>query len=187
MKIDIDSILYIVITIAILAISGLGSRRRKKAEMEARAAAAKAAAAGSGSEDIEAKVEYPDEDTYPETGPETGQKYSNPFERLEQLLEDGDVFSRQAPAREPAAGKSSGPRVVSLEGESLEKTSDEEEEILSEIENRKTEVKRPGLASVKGKIREDDEKADIASLSLFEGMDDVKKAIIYSEILSRRY
>ncbi|MCK4748968.1 MAG: hypothetical protein KAT15_18075 [Bacteroidales bacterium] len=163
MKIDTDSILFILITIVILVISALGSRKKKRLrQMEV------PASSGSGRDPAE-----PEEVNYSSDR----QKTTSPFERIEQIL------GVQVPEFE------------SMKGESIETTVDEEELIPEEIRKRReVEETRVTLEKDPGPMPEeaDDEemrtwKKEKKSLQLFGNFDEVKKAVIYSEIMNRKY
>jgi flagellar motor protein MotB len=161
MKVDTDSILYIVITIIVLIISGLGSWRKKKAQqMQAQASA-------------ETKNEYSDSMSSRPVefrASSAPQQLANPLERLEQF------FSGQFPETE------------SMESESLETPEDEEDLILEEISRRDQEEE---IEVVKEEPAEDTNQTanpeKKGMLVLFNCIDEVKKAVIYSEIMERKY
>ena len=172
MKLDIDSILYIVITIVILIISGLGSRRRKKArQMQV---------PGSGPADPGSFEPVPG-DTM-ESGPgKSGyatvkeprapaqQQAASPLERLEQFL-TGQF-----------------PQAESMEGESLEEQVDEEELILEQIRREREEPEVESPVEEPADYDFETEKTQEKLPPLFENADEIKKAVIYSEILKRKY
>jgi len=171
MKVDIDSILYIVITIVILVISGLGSRKKKRAQQMQ----AQAQASGAAEPDPFEPVEDESSDAWDAEPVQSGtdsatQPVPNPLERLEQFI------SGQFPQAE------------TMEGESLETTVDEEELILEEIrrsrEQDKMEVPRETAAEQEEQTEEPEKKG---LPPLFDNLDEVKKAIIYSEIMQRKY
>ncbi len=154
MKIDIDSILYIVITIVILVISGLGSRRKKKMQQMKTPAAP-----GSG-------LFEPGETDEPQAQ----QEATNPFERFEQIL----------------SGQT--PKTWTMEEESPETIVDEEELIPEEIKERtqeeETEVWEDKTAKEEIQTEEPEEKT---LPGLFENVNEIKRAVIYNEILNRKY
>jgi hypothetical protein len=180
MKVDFDSILYIVITILILVISGLSSRRRKRVQQ------IKTPQAAGGDRDTHGSVSAgvtgtgKDEDKVRPAGKQA----RSPIDRLEKYLSE-QVFE-------------------SMEGESLEPTVDEEEQILREINQRRQAedlagpVQEPMQETVDERLEKPGKEMPAESLEteklekkslfrLFENADDIKKAIIYSEILKRRY
>ncbi|MFC2081198.1 hypothetical protein ACFLR8_03210 [Bacteroidota bacterium] len=157
MKIDIDSILYIVITIALLVISGLGSRRKKKLRQMGESSTTGAAGNPDSPKDMDAAS--------------VQQEPINPFDRLEQFL------TGQPP-----------PKLEKMEAESLETIVDEEELILEEIQksNQEKQTEVPVYTS-----KDDDplpEGPEIRVLpGFFENNNEIRKAVIYSEILKRKY
>ena len=174
MKLDFDTILYIVITLAILVISALGSRRKKRLQKTQ----SPAPPGTDSSEPLEKETPFLDlikksaqavsEDPYQETRRGPQQQITNPLERLEQFLTGQE------------------PRYASAEGESLETIVDEEEQILEEIQGNSREEDY----NVAEQIPENEyNKADPEKnqLGLFDDVDEFKKAIIYSEILKRKY
>jgi hypothetical protein len=177
MKLDIDSILYIIITIAILVISGLGSRRKKRAQqMEAEAQAA-------AEEDAELAEERKEETVPPPPTFNIFDSVRKTTERIEQQV-SSDPLSR---LEKFLTGQE--PRVVSMEGETLEETVDEEEQILAEIRSRKEpESDEDKMAAVYGSAEDTEDNERESNLhGLFENIDEIKRAVIYSEILNRRY
>lgn len=200
MKIDVDSILYILITIAILVISGLGSRRKRKAVSMKPPQSAGPDLDSSAERDTR-QVSYEAEKD-PRKGDRlegdrpapTWQPSGNVVERLDQFFGSRETL------------------LQSQEGESLETIPDEEEQILAEIRERRekpeSEPNREG--SETGQFREDSEPEtsrdehesmeeekylEVQSLKrrksfltdFFRGPNEIKKAIIYSEILKRKY
>jgi len=155
MKIDIESILPIVIMAILLVVSGLNSRRRKKAKQMKKAAPS---SAQPGSQEAEGMAV-----------PGSRGAVMDPFERLEQIL----------------TGQS---RYESMEGESLEVLEDEEEMIIDEEEkilaatDPRQESMRPDLTA-----ETEDEQEEKSADGLFSDLDEITRAIIYSEILPRKY
>jgi len=155
MKIDTNSILYIVIMIIILVISGLGSRRKKQAQKMNKPNPSSA----------QPGTQNPGEIAVPKPRGAN----MDPFERLEQIL----------------TGQS---RYESMEGESLETLDDEEEAIVDEEE----EYLASQVTQLKAKKPEftaetEDEQGKKSLDDLFGDVDKVTRAIIYSEILPRKY
>lgn len=154
MKIDIDSIFYIILSIIILAVSGLG-RRRKKLNQPMKNPLPSSARTG---------TLKPEDMTI--TRPRSP---VDPFERLEQIL----------------TGQ---PQYETLEGESLEDLEDEEKMIMDEEEAYSAAAEpqqmeyQPGLPPEK-----DDEQSKQVVAGLFRDLDEITRAIIYSEILPRKY
>ena len=146
MKIDIDSIFYIILSIIILVVSGLGSRRRKKAQQMKKPTHSVAR---------------------PVTQPR--QPALDPFSRLEQILTGQSQYGIQ-------------------EGESLEVLEDEEQIIIDEEEEYlaepvpQQEEKRPDL-----NYETEDDQEEKSLDGLFSDVDEITRAIIYSEILPRKY
>ena len=159
MKTDLNSILYIVIMIVVLVISGLGSRRKKKMQQ------------------LQARPFLEDETT--ETRPSepiqvraasATRKVQSPFDRLEEFI-TGQF-----------------PEQMSMEGESLESTEDEEDLILEEIRKSREEEK-PSVPEKKQeeKLSELMKSKKEPEPALFGNFSEIKRAIIYSEILKRKY
>jgi hypothetical protein len=155
MKIDIDSIFYILLSIIILVVSGLGSRRRKLAQQQRPTGTAPSGIRTGEPEAFE--------------GPQPYTRAMDPFEKLEQIL----------------TGQS---RYETLEGESLEVLEDveqmnidEQEKIPSSVD-REVERKKPDIKAVK---QDEDVKKDLGGL--FGDQNEITRAIIYSEILPRKY
>jgi hypothetical protein len=153
-KIDIDSIFYIILSIIILAVSGLG-RRRKKQNQPMKNPLPSSAQAG---------TREPRDMTFTRPrGP------VDPFERLEQIL----------------TGQ---PQYQTLEGESLEDLEDEEQMIVDEEETYSAAAEpqqmEPGASLPAEK---EGEQMKLGMLGLFQDLDEITRAIIYSEILPRKY
>jgi hypothetical protein len=181
MKINVDTILYVVIMIAILVISGLGSRRKKKLlQMQP------PASPGSTGDDTQPEKTGPaSRDAFdqfrsrfatgPQSTPKPGtspsrQTAMDPFQRLEQFI----------------TGQQ--PEIESMEGESLETIVDEEEMIMEEIHKSREETPpQPSAVAVEEEpmITTKPETREIPGL--FQGKGEIIKALIYSEILKRRY
>ena len=156
MKIDSDSILYIVITIALLVISGLGSRRKKKLQKMGKYAKPATASHPVEPEEIDvASVQ---------------REPMNPFDRLEQIL------SGQTPVFE------------TMDEESPETIVDEEVQIIEEIresrQEMEPEVRQDNTADEDMQL----ERPEVDTLQgLFENVSEIRKAVIYSEIMNRKY
>ena len=155
MKIDIESIFFIIISIVILVVSGLGRRRKKQAQKMKNTVPASAQPGRQEPEELEV--------------PNPRGSVMDPFERLEQIL----------------TGQS---RYESMEGESLEVLDDEEEMIIDEeekilaAEDHRQERMRPDPTA---ETEDEQEKKSVEGL--FGDLDEITRAIIYSEILPRRY
>lgn len=153
MKIDIDSIFYILLSIVILVVSGLGSRRRKQAQQMKKPAPA-AGQPGFGEPEV------------PEM-PRPSRSFTDPFEKLEQIL----------------MGQT---RYDTLEGESLETLEDEEEAIVEEKNMAAPVVQdKPPLHDFH--TEEEDTQDENTLDGLFRDTNEITRAIIYSEILRRKY
>jgi hypothetical protein len=155
MKIDIESILPIVIMGILLVIGGLSSRRKKKAQKMNKPLPS---SAQPGTQEAEGMAV-----------PGSRGAVMDPFERLEQIL----------------TGQS---RYESMEGESPEVLEEEEEMIIDEGEkilaapDHRQEHMRPDLT-----VETEDEQEEKSVDGLFSDLDEITRAIIYSEILPRRY
>ena len=169
MKVDIDSILYIVITIVILVISGLGSRKRRMAQqMQAKTAADSDEDYFEPVEEEFAETRYSQPVKSREVAPQ--KQAPNPVERLEQFI----------------TGRF--PQAESMEGESLETPVDEEELILKEIQRSREQddMRVPEKEPAEQEVQTG-RPGKKGLPALFDNLDEVKKAIIYSEIMQRRY
>ncbi len=146
MKIDIDSIFYIILGIIILAVSGLGSRRRKQAQQMKKPAPSPAS-----------------------PGTQSRQPALDPFSRLEQIL----------------TGQS---RYETLEEESPEILEDEEQIIIDDEEEYlaapvpQQKAHKPDFTA-----ETEDDQGKKSLDGLFRDVDEITRAIIYSEILPRKY
>lgn len=155
MKIDIDSIFYIVLMIILLVVSGLGSRRKKKAQKM--------------NKPLPSSAQAGTQDPVDLTFPKSRAPVIDPFEKLEQIL----------------TGQ---PRYESMEGESLETLEDEEQMIIDkksaylDTPVPKQQEKEPDLIE-----QTEDEKEEKNIDGLFQDVNEVTRAIIYSEILPRKY
>jgi hypothetical protein len=155
MKIDIDSIFYIVLSIIILAVSGLGRRRKKQAQQMNKPAPAAGQAHARQTEEMGL--------------PKPRGLFADPFEKLEQILMGQTQYG-------------------TLEGESLEVLDDEEEAIIIEEENLTAKVTREEKARRHVVTTETEDKQGNKGLDgLFGDKDEIIRAIIYSEILPRKY
>ena len=154
MKIDIDSIFYIILSIIILVVGGLSSRRRKQAQQMKKPLPASAQPGAREPEDI----------NVPEP-----RRPMDAFERLEQIL----------------TGQS---RYESMEGESLEVLEDEEQMIVDEEEEYlAAPVPRLEEKHTNFTAETEDEQGKKGLEGLFGDVDEITRAIIYSEILPRKY
>jgi hypothetical protein len=110
----------------------------------------------------------------------------------ERIREEAATLSEE-PGRPPVMVDKGPPgygaTTVSLEGDSLEETVDEEEQILRDIAARRSgadEKEEEGRLDEVIRIETDPEPGETLE-DLFSNADEIKKAIIYSEILSRKY
>lgn len=156
MKINSDSILYIVITIALLVISGLGSRRKKKLQKMGKSARPGTVSHSVGPKEMDAAS--------------VQREPMNPFGRLEQIL------SGQTPVFE------------NMEEESPETIVDEEVQIIEEIRERRQEIEPEVPEDKTADEYLGIERPEVDTLQgLFENVSEIRKAVIYSEILNRKY
>ena len=155
MKIDIDSIFYIILMVILLVISGLGSRRKKQAQKMNKPIPSS----------DQPGTQKPEDMTFPKSR----EPVMDSFERLEQIL----------------TGQS---RYDTMEGESLEVLEDEEQAIIDDEEEYLAaqvpvqEAKQPEFTA-----ETEDEQEEKSLDDLFGDVDEVTRAIIYSEILPRKY
>ncbi len=155
MKIDIDTIFYIILSIIILVVSGLGSRRRKKAQQMKKPTHSVARPVTQDPEKIE--ISQPRQPAF------------DPFSRLEQILTGQSQYG-------------------TLEGESLEVLEDEEQIIIDEEEEYlaapvpQEEAHKPDFNA-----ETEDDQGGKSQDGLFRDVDEITRAIIYSEILPRKY
>ena len=155
MKIDIDSIFYIILSIIILAVSGLGSRRRKKAQQMKKSTSSFARPVTQDPEEIKIS--------------QSRQPALDPFSRLEQILTGQSPYG-------------------TLEGESPEVMEDEEQMIIDDEEEilaepvPQQEVHKPDF-----NYETEDDQGTKNLDGLFGDVDEITRAIIYSEILPRKY
>ncbi|KPK88078.1 MAG: hypothetical protein AMS27_00570 [Bacteroides sp. SM23_62_1] len=156
MKIDIDTIFYIVISILILIVTGL-SRRKKKGTIP-----------GQGSQNIPGQVPGRSPDV---TSSSAEESISDPFERLEKLFLQPET-------------------VPTPESVTLEEIVDEEEAYFMEKEA--SSKAEPEKQKIPDKAKEQeikpprDEDKQYPDLNLFKDIDELKRAVIYAEILNRK-
>jgi len=158
MNIDLDTIFYLILTIVILALTGLSRRKIKKP------------APG---QELQGKKEQEPESPQNDRLYDIADMLSDPFERLE------NMFKQPEPEDTP--------QVVSLE-----EIADEEEEYL-EGKKAASKGKPPGEEILKEDLttqsiqtEEESKVRKVQKLKLFENVDELKKAIIYAEILNRK-
>lgn len=156
MKLDIDSIFYIVISVLILVITGLSRRKKKLSALKP----------GLQNMRQQGPEVSPDGAT---TGMED--RISNPFERLEKLFLQPESVS-------------------SSEGVSLEELVDEETEYFREKEAAsqaaQVEQEIPKEELTQELCQSQDKKKQYQKLDLFKCVNELKKAVIYAEILNRK-
>jgi hypothetical protein len=170
MKIDIDSIFYIILSIIILAVSGLGSRRRRQAQQANKAVPSPGQTYGR-DEDEEMKI------------PQARRPVQDPFDRLEEILTG-------QPRYESLEGES----LEVLEDEE-EAILDEEEAILDQRkaildeEEEITKAPIPEMEEMQYDLPEEGESEKYKGnvRGLFRDLDEVTRAFIYSEIFPRKY
>ena len=186
MKADFDTIIYLLITIAILVISGLGSRRKRRLQQTQAPPRPDNAGEGPGKTDTEpaARTAFDElrdrfmSDLYPQDKMQARTRQASD----EVFFETPD---------QPDAGQQSGagqqPVVVTQEEEPPEEPV-EEEEIMKEIRKGRG---RPGYGTYRGEAMMQPIETlteEIPQITgLFEGKDEIKKAIIYSVVLKRKY
>ncbi len=146
MKIDIDSIFYVILMIIILVVSGLGSRRRKRAQQMNKPIPSGARPVTKDPEEI--KI------------PQPRRPALDPFSRLEQIL----------------TGQS--PEV--MEDEELTIIDDQEEYLAEPVPQQ--EAHEPDFTA-----ETEDDQGKKSLDGLFRDADEITRAIIYSEILPRKY
>ena len=176
MKADADSILPIIITIAIIAISTLGSLRKRRLQKSQPQAPSRT----TGEDFVEEEPEPPPRNVFEQLREQFAEQLnqasgtspswlggSDPFGRMEQIMTDEQ------------------PVTESMEGESAEEMMDEEEQILEEIRKRQEPEpvsEKPVEEPIKTIVRE------VPQISgLFKGRGEIIKAIIYSEVFTRKY
>ena len=156
MKIDIDSIFYIILSIIILAVSGLGRRKRKQAKQMQTSS-----------------LPYPGQ-------PEPSEGYESEFSQDQPPVVD--AFSR---LEQILTGK---PQYGTMEEESLETLEDEEEMIIDEqqkISSNDYLVKKKDHYDLT--LEKEDEPGEVPAKGLFGDVNEITRAVIYSEILPRKY
>ena len=172
-SIDLDSYIGIIIGIIILVISGLGSARKRKAQQ---ASAPQAAS-------------HSDETDEDETEPyDSGQVVAepvrdaqNPLETLEYLLTGRQSFTNY-----------NKPQFVDEEEDIVQENPqdskiemDPREKMISTIETTKNGTDSPVLDGIK--VETDISQNKLNLNELFADMDEIKRAVIYSEIFNRKY
>jgi len=174
MKVDIDSYLYIFITIIILIITALGRKKKKSAKQVQEKPDVQSVAAP-------AEQEY--SDPYEEGVAEKIE--TDPFERLEKLFAPQEtIFTAQEQEPEPAVAK--------IDTETELKSINEEEEAKRKIHKAQMheEMQQAFKLDSDEEIetgQRSKEKHKISLLKMFDDPEDIKKAIIYSEIFNKKY
>ena len=196
MKMDVDSIVVIIVSILFLIISGLTKRRKKKPAVNSSLLSKQTSnqrITGKGLlNQTVSMINNP--------------LINNPFDKLEKMFnipeqtdsqegESLEVGAEQEPGlTEVVTDKKATSQEVSLkqEAQSLEVIVDEVAEYLKEKEISKTAIKTGKQFDEMDLTRQEKETGDNlerkrkAKISLFENVDDIKKAVIYSEILKRK-
>ena len=196
MKMDVDSIVVIIVSILFLIISGLTKRRKKKPAVKSSLLSKQTSnqrVTGKGLlNQTVSMINNP--------------LINNPFDKLEKMFnipeqtdsqegESLEVGAEQEPGlTEVVTDKKATSQEVSLkqEAQSLEVIVDEVAEYLKEKEISKTAIKTGKQFDEMDLTRQEKETGDNlerkrkAKISLFENVDDIKKAVIYSEILKRK-
>ena len=150
MKIDFDSVIFIIISIAILALSGLSGARRRKAQQ------------------LKTNVNNPG--SAPpgvSTMDRLGQMFTGQmgFENLDQAesLEEDEIMEEEPPLDEV--------------------TPEQEKEIQSRLDDKR--ISADYGVEDPDQYGEDEQKA--VGNELFRDLDEIKKAVIYSEVFKRKY
>jgi hypothetical protein len=158
MKIDLDTIFYLIITIVILALTGL-SRRKKKRPVPGH--------------ELQGADEQESESTRNDRFPGTEDVISDPFERLENLFKQPEPVDT--------------PKVVSLEEIVDEETEYlEEKEAASKGKPPGEEILKEDLTKQSLQMEEEIRIRRMGKLKLFENVCELRKAVIYAEILNRK-
>jgi hypothetical protein len=196
MKMDVDSIVVIIVSILFLIISGLTKRRKKKPAVKSSLLSKQTSnqrVTGKGLlNQTVSMINNP--------------LINNPFDNLEKMFnipeqtdsqegESLEVGAEQEPGltevvKDNEAKSQEMP--LTQESQSLEVIVDEVEEYLKEKEISKTAIKtgkqfdEMDLTQQEKRTGDNLERKRKAKIPLFENVDDIKKAVIYSEILNRK-
>ncbi len=170
MRLDVDTIIYIIISIAILVLSGLGGARKRRAQN------LRAPAGGS----REGTGQVPGRDA------SVSQPGMDAFDRLERMFtgemayEDAGEDRDETTSEEKETGEEEKPAAEEVRAEELP------EEGGSTLKS--SEIKETGFDSGQQTVPDtgDDERG-LSVDELFRNVKDVKKAVIYSEIFNRKY
>jgi hypothetical protein len=158
MKIDLDTIFYLIITIVILALTGLSRRKKKRPVPE---------------HELQGAEEQESESTQNDRFSGTADVISDPFERLENLFKQPEPVDT--------------PRVVSLEEIADEEIEyPEEKETASEDKPPGEEILNEDLTKQSMQMEEEIRIRRMKKLKLFENVCELRKAVIYAEILNRK-
>jgi len=158
MKIDIDTIFYIIISIIILALTGL-TRRKKKTAIPKPV--------------LDSMREQRSELSREEGSNDNGDIISDPFDRLEKLFAEPEPDSV--------------PQAVSLEEIIDEETEYmKEKEAASNATPPEKEITKEDLSQKSFQTQDEDKVKKIRKLKLFGNVDEFKKAVIYTEIMNRK-
>jgi hypothetical protein len=163
MKMDFDTLIYIIISIVIVVLSALGSSRRRKAQ----------------------------QGQVPGSGAPSAVPGTDPLERLEQMF-TGQLTEEDT--GEPEIREEEEERQVTM-------TESPREELSSRVVSQPEKMPEEGQATIMPLEDENDSHGysvvDPDELSekekrqkvkeLFEDVDEIKKAVIYSEIFKRKY
>ncbi|MBC8458605.1 MAG: hypothetical protein H8D67_11485 [Deltaproteobacteria bacterium] len=173
MKIDIDSYLYIVIMIVILIITALG-RRKKKPVQQVTGKPAGQPATETGEQD--------QFDPYEEATVE--RVVSDPFMRLEQMFapkETTFIVQEEEPQVTQAKtdADAEARRIKDMEAEKVRKRREDQQVEMAEAFRLHSDGDLTDSS-------ESEERSQISLLTLFDDPEDLKRAIIYSEIINRR-
>lgn len=169
MKIDISSIVVIIVSLLFIILGGLSKRRKKTAPMKSNL---------TGKDFLKDTVSIMD----------------NPFDKLEKMFQIPEpTYNPEGESLEVTDYKASSLEVTSdKESQSLEVIVDEVAEYMKEKDKVKSGLKvgksfdENDLTKQVSEIGSDSEEKSGNQLSLFKDFDDFKKAVIYSEILNRK-
>lgn len=191
MKMDIDTIVVIIVSLLFIILSGLTRRRKKKPDVKSNLQYKQTSGQWFKSKDLLN---------------DTASMISNPFDRLEKMFnipeqtdsqegESLEVITEKEPEfteAGPVKMTSSIEVPVENESQSLEVIVDEVAEYLKEKDISRSTVK-PGKQYDEMDLNLQEKRAggkleqkQKTKIQLFANVDDIKKAVIYSEILNRK-
>jgi hypothetical protein len=150
MKMDFDSVIYIIISIAILVLSGLGGARKRKAQQ------------------LKTNTDSP--------GPAT--PGTSTMDRLEQMFTGQMGFESPGRAETPVEDE------IMEEEAPLEEVPPEQEKDSRSLMDEEG-MSQDYIAEDPDKSGEEEQKT--AGMELFGDLDEIKKAVIYSEVFKRKY